>query len=126
MHSQHTTMALCPAGTKDPARAAVETEQGHGPLLPWDIHTPPNKPLVSNAGRRKAKGRCEAYSKRMFPQKWIICALLVVWVLIRTSGITTYLTIAVNPAGRYTKHTNCIDMLKEGGKAMDNSVRGVK
>ena len=89
-------------------------------------HTPPNKPLVSNTGRRKAKGRCEACSKCMFPQKRIICALLVVWVLIRTSGITTYLTIAVNPVGRYTKHTNCIDVLKEGGKVMDNSVRGVK
>lgn len=89
-------------------------------------HTPPNKLLVSNAGRRKAKGRYEACSNCMFPQKWIICALHVVWVLIRISGITTYVTITVDPDGRYTKHTNCIDMLKEGGEVMDNSVQRVK
>lgn len=62
----------------------------------------------------------------MFPQKWIICALHVVWVLVRISGITTYVTITVDPDGRYTKHTNCIDMLKEGGEVMDNSVQRVK
>lgn len=59
----------------------------------------------------------------MFPQKWIIC---VAWVLIRISGITTYLMAPVHPAGRYPKHTNFTDVLKEGGKVMDNPVQGVK
>lgn len=87
-------------------------------------HMPPNKLLVSNAGRRK--GRYEACSKCMFPQKWIICVFCAAWFLIRMSRITAYLTVTVHPVGRYAKHTNCIDMLKEGGKVTDNLVQGVK
>lgn len=89
-------------------------------------HMPPNNLLVSNLGIRKAKGRYEACSKCMFPQKWVMCALCAVWLLIRISGITTYLMVTVLAAGRYAKHTNCIDMIKEGGKVMDNSVQDAK
>lgn len=40
-------------------------------------------------------------------------------------NITTYLMMTVDPVGRYTKHRNCTEVLKEGGKVMDKSVQGV-
>lgn len=74
----------------------------------------------------EAKSERKACSKSMFPQKWIMCVLYAVWSLNRISALTTYLMIILRTAGRYTEHRNCTDILKEGGKVINNSVQGVK
>lgn len=68
---QHTLMALCLAGTKCPGKDSGDRVRTRSSAATG--HTPSNKPLLSNAGRSKAKVMKPAVN--VFPQKWIICTL---------------------------------------------------